>query len=245
MKLWKFTSVGLVALVCAAAGSAQAATIEGELLDIELHDTPRHIKVRTSGGEVQQTIANRTRVVFDPSEAGYFPNAELSDLKPGMKVSFETSEGVLDRVYVRSVPPNLRPPLDGAASAASEGREIKVRIQSMNPVSGEFQADVAGKQQTFKAETPSDLREVRVGELAILTLDKNNAQVATDVRSASVNGTIVSVDRERRQVVIRHSGREETFGLPTGRLEVLRVGQAVRFEAEERPGGVRVITAFR
>src|SRR5215510_7475168 len=97
MKLSRLTVALLAGLAIAPAGAVRAQspgeTIEGTLTRIELRDSPRHIKVRWSGGEVQQQIANRTHLVFDPSEVGYFPNQELSDLKPGMSVKFKYTEG--------------------------------------------------------------------------------------------------------------------------------------------------------
>src|SRR5262245_21303329 len=83
---------------------ARAETVEGVITEVELHDTPRHIKVRTGGDEVQITISNRTSVDFDANDRGYFTE-ELSSLKSGMRarVTYE-GEQPARRVSMLSVP---------------------------------------------------------------------------------------------------------------------------------------------
>jgi Cu/Ag efflux protein CusF len=267
MKLSKLTGAALLtglALGTAATARAQSPgeTIEGTLTHIELRDSPRHIKVRWSGGEVQQQIANRTHLVFDNSEVGYFPNQELSDLKPGMSVKFKYTDGVLDRLYITEVPANLRPPIPnkteaprsddsrqspfgGFGSRGSSRRELKVRIESVDERRGEFRADVAGRRETFRLENRRDARDLEEGALAVIVVENRNGDdVVTEVRTASQSGRVVRIGR--RDVVLNVNGREETYGVDDRNiLDDLHVGDRIRFEFEDRSGGRKVITSIR
>src|SRR5262245_52797137 len=85
----RLTPLAVAAAVLTAAPLlAQSAgeTIEGTITRVELRDSPRHIMVRWNGTEVQQRIANRTLILFDPAEQANFPDAGVGDLKPGMEV---------------------------------------------------------------------------------------------------------------------------------------------------------------
>src|SRR5688572_19280999 len=109
--LVRLSIVTATVLSLAAFGPASAAaeTVEGTITHVELHDTPRHIKVRTGGQEVQLTIANRTVVDFAAVDKGYF-SEELSSLKPGMEVraSYDAADQPARRVSVLSVPSDQR-----------------------------------------------------------------------------------------------------------------------------------------
>jgi hypothetical protein len=262
-----FLAVGMVGAAGTVRAQSPGETIEGTLSHVELRDSPRHIKVRWSGGEVQQQIANRTHLVFDNSEVGYFPNQELSDLKPGMNVKFKYTEGVLDRLYITEVPQNLRPPIPGKPEptrnsgvgrneapiggyesrrgGGSSRRELKVRIESVDERRGEFRADVAGRRETFRLENRRDARDLQEGDLAVIVVEgRDGDEVVTEVRGADMSGRIVRIGR--RDIVVNVNGREETYSVEDRELlEDLHVGDRIRFEYEDRSGGRRVLTSIR
>jgi Cu/Ag efflux protein CusF len=234
---------------------SQGESVEGSITHVELRDTPRHIKVRWSGGEVQQTIANRTRVVFDV-ESGAFPESELSDLKPGMQVKFNYSEGVLDRLHVVGVPARLLPQRssgredrsDGAVPReASRRREMKVRLLSVDARRGEFRAGFQGRRESFRAENPRLLNRFEAEDMVIIVVEtRGGDEVVTDIRSASRSGRVVRVDKRRREIVMDVGGREEVYRVDDrDLLEDVDEGDKVRFEFEERSGGRSVITGIQ
>src|SRR5687768_17041020 len=96
------------ALAAFGAAPAAAESVEGTITHVELHDTPRHLKIRTGGDEVQVRISNRTQVDFAAADQGYF-SEELSSLKSGMQVRVNYDGDQPARlVSVLSVPSDVR-----------------------------------------------------------------------------------------------------------------------------------------
>jgi Cu/Ag efflux protein CusF len=226
--------------------------IKGEITGTEFAGTPRTITVRSEDGSVVTVnIANRTRVDVTASEAAYLPNAQVWDLKPGMWVQFDYNPDFQPAIRVISVPPELRPKPRGGPNPTSGARDgetlIKARLQSVDGARGEFRADVAGRRESYRASNPRVLQGFQAGDLVVLTVSSRNGdEVVTDIRSASLSGRVTRVDRRRGEVAIDAGGSETTYGVEDKRkLEEIRVGDRIRFEFEDRPGGRKVITAIR
>ena len=242
----------VTATVAAVAGfgtPVMAETIEGEITHVELHDTPRHIKVRTGGEEKQVTISNRTSVDFAAADRGYF-SEELSSLKSGMnvRVSFD-AEQPARRVSVLSVPGDQRREAilefersGRGASLGGDESELKVRLLDVNRSRGTFRADVAGQPRTFRADDPKVLARFGEGDLVVLTVNRDDDQRVVDIRSAATVGRIVDVDRTAGIIRVDVDGREKTYKVD--RLKAIRLseGDRIRFESEERANGDNVIT---
>jgi Cu/Ag efflux protein CusF len=240
-----------------AAAQKPGERLRGVITDMELRGSPRTITVRVDGGgEVKVHVANRTRVIFEPGEAGYFPaNPGLGELKVGMHVFFRYQDRELDRIHVDSVPPNLRPkaaqpPVRGAdptAPAGSGRRELKVRIQTVDERRGEFRADVAGNRETFRVREPRLLRRFAEGDLVVIVVEREGGdEVVTDIRGSSLSGRVRRVDERRREVVIEVDGREEVYFVDeSDLLDDIRVGDRIRFDVEERSRGRKVITSIQ
>ena len=61
-------------------------------------------------------------------------------------------------------------------------------------------------------------------------------------QAATSSGRVKRIDRRREEVVIETGGHDEVFGVADARiLDVLREGDRVRFEYEDREGGRKVI----
>jgi hypothetical protein len=226
----------------------RAETVEGEITHVELHDTPRHVKVRTGGDEVQITISNRTNVTFEAAYRGYF-SEELSSLKPGMRarVSYNTPDQPAQRIAVLSVPGDVHADAvrrfeAGRGADNIDGTEMKVRLTDVNRSRGSFRADFQGVEKTFYAEDPRMLSGLNSGEMVILKVRANDRSAVTDIRSASLEGRVVEVDRTSGRVHVVVDGRERTYKID--RLKGLRLdeGDRIRFTVEERPNGEHVIT---
>jgi len=247
------TAIAATVAALAAFGVAPvlAETIEGEITHVELHDTPRHVKVRTGGDEVQVTISNRTNVSFEASYRGYF-SEELSSLKPGMRarVTYNTPDQPAQRIAVLSVPGDqhaaaVRAFEKGRGADNIDGTEMKVRLTEVNRSRGSFRADFQGVEKTFYTEDARLLSGHSNGELVILKVRADDRSAVTDIRSASLVGRVVDVDRTSGRVRIVVDGREESYKID--RLKGLRLdqGDRVRFSVEERPNGERVITDLK
>ena len=65
---------------------------------------------------------------------------------------------------------------DGSAVLAGNERQLRVRLQSLNTKSGEFKADVAGRNTTFRATSGSLLSPFREGDLVVITIQRTNGQ---------------------------------------------------------------------
>jgi hypothetical protein len=212
------------------------AAVDGRTLVISRENRP----------EVRVQVTPSTRVEFtDSGDRRLFPNPVVGDLRAGMGVRFVYGTGTLDRISVHYVPertePAAAPPPDTPAST-----KIKARIQSVTAGGREITADVAGRSQRFRVESPDGARVGR-GDLVILTVeDRGGSRVVTRIDSAALYGTITRLDSSGRSASIDVDGKVENY-LVTNRdlLDGLAVGSVVRFEVEERVGGARVITAIR
>jgi hypothetical protein len=192
-------------------------------------------------------VSPSTRVVFSDG-AEYFPHPTYKDLAAGMYVYFRFTTEVADEIEVREIPQGARrtPGPAPARPSKPESRVIKVRILSLDERRGELRAEVAGRTESFRVAEPRMLRRFSAGDLAILTLEtRGRDEVVTSIQSAAESGRVIRVDQRRGEIVIEVNGRQETYRIDDRRLlDRVRVGDRVRFEFEERPRGLRVITGI-
>jgi hypothetical protein len=207
-----------------------------------------YMTVRTDDGHEQRFhIGNRTHVVFQsPADAAAFPNAKADVLASGMRVRVNPAAmagAVLDRVHVLSVPQGARPPLAASAplSGGTPGSVIKARLQNVDTRHGMVKADVAGRSQTYRVRSSYGLGGFRAGDLVLLTFDRDGN--VSDIRAATQLGRVTRIAGSL--VTLEVDGREETYTLGNKVGRGLRVGDTVRFEFEDRPGGQKVITDVR
>ena len=133
------------------------------------------------------------------------PNAGLKDLVPPMYVCFDFEDyegqepGMIQKFDVHDMPADMRADMrakagvggtvgtDGSAVLAANERQLRVRLQTINTKSGEFKADVAGRNTTFRATSGSLLSPFREGDLVVITLQRTSGQerVTNIVRSTS------------------------------------------------------------
>jgi ribosomal protein L21E len=227
--------------------------VEGVVTHVELHDSPRHIVVRSGGEEVKVNITNRTNVEFPAVDKGYF-SEELSSLKSGMTVrTTYNGDQPASRVVVTSVPPAQRREAintfeanrsGSSARAADERGDMKVRLTSVNQSRGEFRADFKGQERSFRVEDPKMLSRFDEGDMVVVTVRDGSSRdlVVTDIRSANLFGRVVDIDRSAGKVRVTVDGREETFKADRIKALQLKEGDRISFEVEERPNGERVIT---
>jgi hypothetical protein len=200
---------------------------------------------REGAPDVRITITPGTVVEFrDSGDRKLFPNPSYRDLRSGMGVRFVYGTGTPERIVVHYVPSATEAQ---AQSQAAGTEQITVRILSVRRGAREFRADVAGTPRTFIMENAADMRAVRKGDLVVLTVeDRAGSRVVTRIEPAELVGTVTRVDSGRRSLSIDVNGEERTYGVDDrDLLDGVRVGQRVRFDAEERTGGGRVITALR
>ena len=120
----------------------------------------------------------------------------------------------------------------------SGGGVIKARLQELDTRRGFVKADVAGRSQTYRVRSRNGLGSFRPGDLVLLTFDR--AGDVTEIREAMQLGRVTRIAGSF--VTLRVDGREETYTLANKVGRGLRVGDTVRFEFEDRPGGQKVIT---
>jgi Cu/Ag efflux protein CusF len=193
-------------------------------------------------------VGPKTHVVFSDG-AEYFPDPTYKDLAVGMYVYFRFTTDLLDEIEVREIPAGARrtpAPAPERAPSSADRRVIKVRVLSLDDRRGELRADVAGRQESFRVAEPRTLRRYAEGDLVILTVEaRDGEEVVTEIRAASQSGRVTRVDKGRGEIAIDSDGREERYRVDDKRLlEGVRVGDRVRFEFEDRPHGVKVITGI-
>jgi Cu/Ag efflux protein CusF len=221
------------------------------------------IEIKTpQGGRLTYKVARNCSVKFTDGVAD-FPNPKLEDLTPPMYIHFVFEDQTMLEIDVKEVGSAPRPRAQGANRGSSDrnssdrnssdrnssdrnssdrnssDRQIKVRILRLDESRGTFEADVAGRRETFRAESNRLLRGFGEGDLVILGFDRRGGgrDVVTDIRSAGQSGRVTRLDERRDEVSIEVRGRETTYQVDSPRLlRRLRVGDRVAFEVEERRG---------
>jgi Cu/Ag efflux protein CusF len=256
----------VTALVLASGAVARAQNhgqeIAGRLVSI-VGDT---MTIEWSGRMVQQSVTPKTMVVFHRDQQDY-PNPSIADLRPGMNVSFKWDNNPPERIHVNLIPPEAKknaggggkrevapapaPEPDrrdnprGSVGGGGGSRELMVKILEVDERRGEFQADVAGRKQSFVADNPRDLHRWREGDLVVVTLErKGGDEVVTAIRAGGLSGKVIDVDRRRGDIRIEVDGRPQMYSVDDkDLLESVRVGDRVRFEIAQIRGR-QVITSI-
>ena len=241
--------LGAALLTLALSASTASAQYRGEEIVGKVESVSgNNVVVRRDGGqEVRIAIGPQTQIVFqDSGDKKLFPNPSYTDLKAGMGVRFTFNDGNPPRIVVNFVPASGSTDTASGGSGATSS-QVKARVQAVNRSGQEIRADVAGSSRTYAVEDAAEARNLRNGDLVVLTLaDRNGMQVVTRIDPSDVVGTVVRVDSGRRTVVIEVDGREESYTVDNrDLLDNVRSGQRVRYEVEERSSGRRVITALR
>jgi hypothetical protein len=130
---------------------------------------------------------------------------------------------------------------------ANKTREEKTRILEINERRGEFKGDIGGRRESFRVDEPRLLRRLEVGDLVIITVeDRMGDDVVIDIRTAAEAGRVLRVDKKNKLIVIDHDGNQQTYRVDNRNiLDDVRVGDKIRFEFEDRPGGVKVMTEIQ
>jgi Cu/Ag efflux protein CusF len=215
------------------------------------------IEIRTpQGGLLTYKVAPNCSVKFTDKVAEY-RNPKLQDLVPPMYIHFVFENQTMYEIDVREVGAVAQPrgqTTDRDRNTSERGRssdrdrddrQVKVRILRIDERRGTFEADVAGRRQTFRAQSNRMLRDFGEGDLVILSFDRRGgSEVVTDIRTAGQSGRVTQVDERRGEVRIEVRRRVSVYQVDDRRLlRRLRVGDRVAFEVEERRGQ-RVITSI-
>jgi hypothetical protein len=152
------------------------------------------IAIRGVDGKTNTFRVQRDASVKFSAEGGErFPNPTLRDLAPPMYIWFiyEDWNGkeapTIQNIDVREIPRGAGrtgSSPGGTNPGGGQSQEMTVRIWKItNERNGDFQADVAGRKQMFRAAPPGMLSRWREGDLVIITVAGRNT--VTDIRQAS------------------------------------------------------------
>jgi Cu/Ag efflux protein CusF len=202
------------------------------------------IEVKTpQGGRLTYKVARNCEVKFTDG-AQDFPNPTLQDLVPPMYIHFQFEDQTISAIDVKEVgsAPRRRSSAPSTRPDTSS-RQLKVRITKMDERRGSFEADVAGRRQSFRAANNRLLRDFGEGDLVIVEVERQGgSDVVTDMKSAGQSGRVTTVDERRGEIGVEVRGRETLYRVDNDRvLRGVRVGDRITFELEER-GGRKVIT---
>ncbi len=139
-------------------------------------------------------VKRNASVKISGDGAENFPNPTLKDLAPPMYIWFvyEDWDGkeapTIQDIDVREMPRGAsRPSTQPTANpGGGQTQELLVRIMKFtNESRGEFQADVAGRKQTFRTVHPNMLSRWREGDLVVITVQGRNT--VTDMKRPPEN----------------------------------------------------------
>jgi hypothetical protein len=244
-------TLGLLAVATLIAPGAALAEKEhnrGNIVSVDWNTNKMFIK-DANGSTRDYTVDPGASIKFTDAPED-FPNPTLRDLAPPMYVHFiydlpGHNITNFDVKEIGSAPRRRGTATTLPAPVAPSGpaREMKVQIQRVDERSGRFDADVAGRRQTFRAENRNDLRSYREGDLVVLTVERRGSEdVATHIAPAGRSGRVTMVDEARGEVGIETGRREQVYRVENTRLlKGVQVGDRVTYDLEER-GGRTVIT---
>jgi hypothetical protein len=152
------------------------------------------IAIRGVDGKVNTfRVRPNASVKFSAEGGERFPNPTLRDLAPPMYVWFiyEDWNGAeaptIQDIDVREIPRGAGRTGGGTAPSQpgqGQGQDMTVRISKItNQSRGEFDADVAGRNQRFVASPPNMLNRWRAGDLVIVTVAGRNT--VTNIKRAN------------------------------------------------------------
>ena len=197
-------TVALASLAMAVLASPAFARVKSARGNIQSVDwNVMQIAIKGIDGKVNTFRVRQDAGVKFTDGAEGFPNPSLKDLAPPMYVWFDFEDyenqepGLIQKFDVRDMPADMRAQgrsgtaagTDGSAVLSGNERQLRVRLQTLNTKSGEFKADVAGRNTSFRATSGSLLSPFREGDLVVITIQRNNGQdrVTNIQRSTSPN----------------------------------------------------------
>jgi Cu/Ag efflux protein CusF len=147
------------------------------------------IEIKTPKGRVYTyKVARNIEVKFTDGAAD-FPNPTYKDLAPPMQIHFTFEDQTILSADVREVggaprrsAQQGRQGRSESASSASS-REIKIRISKIEDRGDSIQADVAGRNQSFRMASRDVIRGFREDDLVVATLERRNGrEVITELK---------------------------------------------------------------
>jgi hypothetical protein len=160
-------------------GTGNITAVDWKVMQIEIK-TPK-------GGIVTYKVAPNVEVKFTDGAAD-FPNPTYKDLAPPMYIHFTFQDRIISVADVREVgsaPRRSAQTRPGRAneSASSDSRVLKIRISKIEDRGDTIQADVAGRNQTFRLESRDVIRGFREDDLVVATLARRNGrEVITELK---------------------------------------------------------------
>jgi hypothetical protein len=148
------------------------------------------IEIKNPKGRVYTyKVARNVEVKFTDGAAD-FPNPTYKDLAPPMQIHFVFEDQTILSADVREVggaprrsaQQQTRPGRNESASSASS-RVLKIRISKIEDHGDSIQADVAGRNQSFRLENRDVIRGFREDDLVVATLERRNGrEVITELK---------------------------------------------------------------
>ena len=213
------------------------------------------IAIRTAqGGVLTYKVSPSASVKFtDCPEC--FPGATIRDLAPPMYVHFQFEDLDVDEIVsfdvkeIGSAPRRVGAGGSGgttAPPATGPAQTLKVKVLTLDDRRGTFQADVAGRKQSFRADR-NVMRDLREGDLVVITVERQgNEDVVTQVSGTGRSGRVTQIDKGRGEIGIEVNGRERFYRVENERmLERVKEGDRVTFDVETRNGREVVTTLER
>jgi hypothetical protein len=144
------------------------------------------LEIRTpKGGKLTYKVARNVEVKFTDGAAD-FPNPTYKDLAPPMQIHFVFEDQTILSADVREVGSAPRRSARSAGnSSSSDTRVLKIRISKIEGRGDTIQADVAGRNQTFRLENRDVIRGFREDDLVVATLARRNGrEVITELKES-------------------------------------------------------------
>jgi len=160
-------------------GNGNITAVDWAVMQIEIK-TPK-------GGRLTYKVAPNVEVKFTDGAAD-FPNPTYKDLAPPMQIHFVFEDRTILSADVREVgsaPRRSARQTRSSESASSSSRVLKIRISKIEDRGDTIQADVAGRNQTFRLENRDVIRGFREDDLVVATLARRNGrEVITELKQS-------------------------------------------------------------
>jgi hypothetical protein len=159
-------------------GNGNITAVDWNAMQIEIK-TPK-------GGLLTYKVAPNIEVKFTDGAAD-FPNPTYKDLAPPMQIHFVFEDQIISSADVREVGSaprrSARPAGSTESASSSSSRVLKIRISKIEDHGDSIQADVAGRNQTFRLESRDVIRGFREDDLVVATLARRNGrEVITELK---------------------------------------------------------------
>jgi hypothetical protein len=146
------------------------------------------LEIRTpKGGKLTYKVARNVEVKFTDGAAD-FPNPTYKDLAPPMQIHFVFEDQTILSADVREVgsaPRRAARSTTSSEASSSQTRVLKIRISKIEGRGDSIQADVAGRNQTFRLESRDVIRGFREDDLVVATLARRNGrEVITELKES-------------------------------------------------------------